>query len=342
MKRTLMAILLVISCLVVENAFADSLRWIPRILFNTEDLVGAKFQSFGNTADPELYVGIPSLLLPANRQVADGEWAEFNQLTFIFDRLNDRLIAKVSNIKGDFSKEFYNVSTEIQARGKKFTINDLDFLQITIVNRDTKTTVNLNDVFINYEDSPATISLGSFGGNGRYDWSVKDPNLKKGFTLTGKLHLIGSFGAIPALSMLEIKAGHKIPNKPPDCSKAYASPSMLWPPSHKFIKINVIGVTDPEGEPITISINRIFQDEPVQGIGDGNTKPDGVGVGSPFANVRAERDGSGNGRVYHIGFTADDGLGGVCTGEVHVGVPKSMGKNGNPVDNGALYDSTAN
>jgi hypothetical protein len=342
MKRALMAFLLVISCLVVENAFADPLRWIPRVFFNTEDLVAAKFQSFGNTADPELYVGIPTLLLPANRQVGDAVWAEFNQISFIFDRAVDRLIAKVSNSKGDFSKEFYNVSTEIQARGKQFTINDLDFLQITIVNRDTNTTVNLNDVFINYEDSSTSISLGSFGGNGRYDWSVKDPNLKKGFTITGKLHLIGPFGTNPALSMVEIKAGHKLPNRPPDCSKANASPGMLWPPNHSFRKINVFGVTDPEGDPITIRINSIFQDELVKGTGDGNTKPDGVGVGSPFANVRAERDGSGNGRVYHIGFTADDGIGGVCTGEVHVGVPKSMGKNVYPVDNGALYDSTAN
>lgn len=43
---------------------------------------------------------------------------------------------------------------------------------------------------------------------------------------------------------------------------------------------------------------------------------DGCGVGMATAAVRAERRGVGNGRVYHIGFTASDGYGRVCTSEV--------------------------
>jgi hypothetical protein len=54
----------------------------------------------------------------------------------------------------------------------------------------------------------------------------------------------------------------------------------------------------------------------------------------------AERDGAGNGRACHIGFNADDANSGICTGEVLVGLPKSQGKNGGPVDYGPLYDST--
>lgn len=54
--------------------------------------------------------------------------------------------------------------------------------------------------------------------------------------------------------------------------------------------------------------------------------------------MRAERAGKGNGRVYHIRFTADDGHGGGCTGEVLVGV--SHNKKDTPVDDGALYDAT--
>jgi hypothetical protein len=63
-------------------------------------------------------------------------------------------------------------------------------------------------------------------------------------------------------------------------------------------------------------------------------------VGTPTAEVRAERDGGGNGRVYHISFTADDGHGGTCSGEVLVGVPHDQGVEGDPADDGALYDST--
>jgi hypothetical protein len=77
----------------------------------------------------------------------------------------------------------------------------------------------------------------------------------------------------------------------------------------------------------------------VQSPGSGNTSPDATGVGTGNPSVRAERDGGNDGRVYHIAFTAT-GAGGSCTGTVTVGVPKSQGNNGGPVDQGALYDST--
>jgi hypothetical protein len=99
----------------------------------------------------------------------------------------------------------------------------------------------------------------------------------------------------------------------------------------------VLGVNAPEGDPIAITIDGILQDEPVDAPGSGKTSPDGRGVGTATAEVRAERIGSGNGRVYHIRFTADDGDGGTCSGEVLVSVPKS--KKRTPVDNGPLYDS---
>lgn len=129
-------------------------------------------------------------------------------------------------------------------------------------------------------------------------------------------------------------------NQPPLCDAAVANPDMLWPPNHEFVAISVLGVTDPDSDPATITIDSIFQDEPVDVPGSGNTSPDGQGVGTATAEVRAERVGSGNGRYYHISFTADDGNGGACSDEVLVGVPKSQGTNGAPVDDGALYDST--
>ena len=93
---------------------------------------------------------------------------------------------------------------------------------------------------------------------------------------------------------------------------------------------------DPDGDPLSITIDSIFQDERVRG--PGNHHPDGQGVGTSTAEVRAERDGRGDGRVYHISFTADDGLGGICMGEVLVGVPHD--RNSSPIDGGPLYDST--
>ncbi|MCA9875940.1 MAG: ExeM/NucH family extracellular endonuclease, partial [Anaerolineales bacterium] len=129
-------------------------------------------------------------------------------------------------------------------------------------------------------------------------------------------------------------------NGPPVCSAAAASQTTLWPANHQMTAVTILGVTDPDGDPVTISIDAIYQDEPVNGSGDGDTGPDGAGIGTATALVRAERAGDGNGRYYHIFFTATDSFGNTCSGEVLVSVPKSQGRNGAAVDDGALYDST--
>jgi hypothetical protein len=133
-------------------------------------------------------------------------------------------------------------------------------------------------------------------------------------------------------------------NHPPDCSTAAPSIGLIWPPNHQMVAVSVQGVTDAENDPLVISITSIHQDEPVNDIADGNTDVDGTGVGTSTAMVRAERSGSkknpGNGRVYHIGFTVDDGRGGSCSGVVNVGVPHDQGGQHLPINDGPLYDST--
>jgi hypothetical protein len=127
----------------------------------------------------------------------------------------------------------------------------------------------------------------------------------------------------------------------PICGTAVASMTSLWPPNHRFVDITVLGVTDPNGDPFTITITAIMQDEAVNAPDSGNTDPDGMGVGTSTAQVRAERVGDGgNGRVYHIFFTATDINGNSCNGEVLVGVPLDQ-ESGPAIDDGALFDSTA-
>ena len=121
---------------------------------------------------------------------------------------------------------------------------------------------------------------------------------------------------------------------PPVCPGARPSAASLWPPNHKLVSIKVVGVTG-------VRIDRIRQDEPLNGTGDGDTAPDGFGIGTDTARVRAERAGTGNGRVYHIFFRAEDGQGGSCSGEVLVGVPHDQGQGKVPVDDGPLFDSTS-
>jgi len=133
-----------------------------------------------------------------------------------------------------------------------------------------------------------------------------------------------------------------VPNQPPDCSGAIPSVDILWPPNHKLIPVEVLGVIDPDGDPIQIRIDSIFQDEPLNTYGDGTAIPDADGVGASIALLRAERSGTkkvaGNGRVYHVLFTALDGRGGMCEGEVVVAVPHDM-KHA-IIDDGPTVDST--
>lgn len=56
--------------------------------------------------------------------------------------------------------------------------------------------------------------------------------------------------------------------------------------------------------------------------------------------LRAQRAGSGNGRVYEIRFDAVDATGASCSGVVHVGVPLNMKPGLRIVDDGQVYRST--
>jgi hypothetical protein len=115
----------------------------------------------------------------------------------------------------------------------------------------------------------------------------------------------------------------------------------LWPPNHKLVGVRIDGVSDPDGDPVTVTVTGITQDEPVDAQGDGHSCPDAIGVGTAFASIRAERAGArGDGRVYHIAFRADDGHGGECSATVAVCVPHDQGRGQGCGDQGPLFDST--
>lgn len=122
-------------------------------------------------------------------------------------------------------------------------------------------------------------------------------------------------------------------NHPPDCSAATASPSTIWPPDRRQVRISTLGVTDPNGDPVTLKITRILQDELFTA-----RMPDAGGLGTAKPWVRADRMNSGDGRVYHLFFEAMDPAGASCTGEVKVCVPLQSG--GTCRDGGARIDST--
>lgn len=126
-------------------------------------------------------------------------------------------------------------------------------------------------------------------------------------------------------------------NHNPVCTGLAASPPQRWPPNHKLHAVAVGGATDPDGNPLTYTITSVTQDEPLNGLGDGDTSPDAFPGSSPGeALIRAERSGTGDGRVYALHVSVSDGLGGSCTGTATVSVPHDQSGR-SAVDSGQAY-----
>jgi probable HAF family extracellular repeat protein len=104
----------------------------------------------------------------------------------------------------------------------------------------------------------------------------------------------------------------------------------LWPPNHDFVAIDV---AEAAGLDEAVQVLSVTSDEPVNALSDGNTLIDAKFDGG-VAQVRAERSGDGDGRVYAIRYAAGD-----CEGTVFVSVPADDG--GEAVDSGQNFDATA-
>jgi hypothetical protein len=112
---------------------------------------------------------------------------------------------------------------------------------------------------------------------------------------------------------------------PPTIESVMATPNLIWPPNHKMKTVQVrVKATDVCG-PVQWRITSIESNEAVDGRGDGNTAPDWLITGPHKAQVRAERAGPGNGRVYTLHVSAWDMSMNATNGSVKVYVPHDRG-----------------
>ncbi|MBL9141390.1 MAG: hypothetical protein JNK53_05935 [Phycisphaerae bacterium] len=125
--------------------------------------------------------------------------------------------------------------------------------------------------------------------------------------------------------------------QPPDISNARPSDGILWPPNHKLERITIKGISSQGPGGVNVTITSVTQDEPTNGLGDGDTAIDAFIKSNGSVLLRAERSGTGNGRVYRVYFTATNAAGS-STGMVKVGVPHS--KHSTPIDSGGVWVST--
>lgn len=109
---------------------------------------------------------------------------------------------------------------------------------------------------------------------------------------------------------------------PPAINSITASPNVLWPPNHKMVPITVAASTSDicDKAPICRVIS-VSSNEPINGTGDGDIAPDWEITGNLAVNLRAERAGNGNGRVYTSTIQCSDASGNKSTGTTTVSVP---------------------
>jgi len=114
---------------------------------------------------------------------------------------------------------------------------------------------------------------------------------------------------------------------PPTIGSMSASPNVLWPPNHKFVPVTITTAVSDACDPAPrCAISSVSSSEPVNALGDGNTSPDWIVTGASTLLLRAERSGTGTGRVYTVGTTCTDAAGNGTTGSTTVLVPHDQGK----------------
>jgi hypothetical protein len=96
-----------------------------------------------------------------------------------------------------------------------------------------------------------------------------------------------------------------------------ATPNTLYKPNHKMVGVTLVGAKDPDGDPVTVTVTRVTQDELTRGRRDAALQSV-----SGLVLIRSERDVHGDGRVYAVTYKVTDPNGGICSGTVGVSVPR--------------------
>ena len=184
-----------------------------------------------------------------------------------------------------------------------------------------------------------TVTAGPNTGQSGTDVTDGAGNAEFTYTSNGVAGTDTISASIGSLTSNSVSKTWQVPNEPPVCSAE--GMITVWPPNHKLVGIN-LNATDPDGDELEITATEIWQDEPLNTVGDGNTG-DFDATLDPV-QVRAERTGNpkipGNGRVYYITYTAEDPSGASCTATQLVCVPHDQGKGASCVADGKQVKST--
>jgi hypothetical protein len=117
----------------------------------------------------------------------------------------------------------------------------------------------------------------------------------------------------------------------------------LWPSDHKFVEVGFeFEASDLcDTNPLDIDIAVTSDEDPALelGSGDGIHCPDAIVQEDNSVLLRAERAGTGDGRVYTVTVTATDNCGNVASCSREVTVPMSQNPKDLAVDSGQAFDA---
>lgn len=107
---------------------------------------------------------------------------------------------------------------------------------------------------------------------------------------------------------------------PPTITSLTATPDVLLQANHQMVPVGVrVSASDNSGQPVVCHIISVASNEPVEGLGDGDTTPDWLVTG----NLSLERSGKGAGRVYTVTVECSDTSDNLSTKDVTVTVPRN-------------------
>jgi hypothetical protein len=192
-----------------------------------------------------------------------------------------------------------------------------------------------NDQVVNSDGCPVavhldgTMSSDSDGDGLQYVWSGAFG------TATGATPTVQLAPGVHAIT-LSVDDGHGgvaadevvitvVDTVPPEIVAVAANPAVLNSANHQMVPVSVsVSVSASCDQKASCRIVSVRSNEPVDGVGDGDTAPDWEITGSLTLKLRAERSGGGTGRVYTITVECVDAAGNAVTSTVAVLVPRAQ------------------
>jgi pimeloyl-ACP methyl ester carboxylesterase len=166
----------------------------------------------------------------------------------------------------------------------------------------------------------------SFDGEQIGQNGVNGPYFVRGLLLFGAGDSLVVSNAFTTDAFLASQFEGFVADTTPPTLAVSVSPSVLWPVNHNLIPITAtISVQDNLDQNPSVELLSITANEPVNGIGDGNS--DGDITGADFGlddrefSLRAERSGTSTGRIYTITYRARDAAGNTTIATATVTVP---------------------